>query len=298
MKHISLIGLLLKDAARGWSEHRGQSLGAALAFYATLAIAPLTIMAFAVAGYFFGEQAARGGIVDQIENWVGRDGAVVIEALVHKANEPRQNRIAAAVSIGLLLLGATGVFVELKDSLDKIWDVKPKPGLGLWTMLKTRLLSFVVVLGTGALLLASLLLTAALTALTRWLDQWLPVTVWTAYFLDVLVSFLVSTILFALLFKLLPDVNVKWSGVWAGAVVTAVLFMLGKFLFGVYIGSAGVGSIYGAASSLVVILVWTYYSSQILYFGAEVTRAYAQRFEREPTVPKGIGKKRKTPSRK
>ena len=298
MQRIFVIGWLLKEAARGWSEHRAQSLGAALAFYATLAIAPLTIIAFAVAGYFFGEEAARGGIVDQIDNWVGRDGAVAIESVVHKADTPRQSWIAATLSIALLLFAATGVFVELKDSLDRIWEVKLKPGLGLWTMLKTRLLSFVVVLVTGALLLASLLLTAALTAFTHWLDQWLPVTVWTAYLLDVLVSFLVSTILFALVFKLLPDVNVKWSGVWVGAVATAVLFMLGKFLFGVYIGSAGVGSIYGAASSLVIILVWAYYSSQILFFGAEFIRAYAQRFEQGPAVLRGIGKKRQTLSTK
>ena len=189
------------------------------------------------------------------------------------------------ISIGLLLFGATGVFAELKDSLDTIWEVKRKPGLGLWTMIKTQLLSFAVVLGTGFLLLVSLLLTAMLTAFTNWLGQWLPVPVWTAYLLDVLVSFLVITLLFALIFKLLPDVTVSWKDVWIGAVLTAVLFMIGKFLIGVYIGSASIGSIYGAAGSLVVVLVWTYYSSQILFFGAELIRAYAKHFDPEPIVP-------------
>jgi len=285
MKRIVVIGLLFREAARGWSDHRAQRLGAALAFYTTLALAPLTIIAIAVAGYFFGEEAARGGIVDQIEHLVGKDGAIAIEALIQKASEPHQSRIATVISIGLFLFGATGVFAELKDSLDTIWEVKRKPGLGLWTMIRTQLLSFTVVVGTGFLLLVSLLLTAMLTAFTQWLSQWLPVTVLTAHLLDVVVSLVVITFLFALIFKLLPDVTVSWKDVWMGAVLTAVLFMIGKFLIGVYIGSASVGSIYGAAGSLVVILVWTYYSSQILFFGAELIRAQTKHFTPKPIVP-------------
>jgi membrane protein len=285
MNRIVLIGVLLQEAGRGWYKHRAQRLGAALAFYTTLALAPLTIIAIAVAGYFFGEEAARGGVVDQIEHLVGRDGAIAIEALIQKAGEPHQSRIATVISVGLLLFGATGVFAELKDSLDIIWEVKRKPGLGLWTMMKTQLLSFAVVVGTGFLLLVSLLLTATLTAFTNWLSHWLPVTVWSAYFLDLLVSFLVITFLFALIFKLLPDVTVSWRDVWIGAVLTAVLFMIGKFLIGVYIGSASIGSIYGAAGSLVVVLVWTYYSSLILFFGAEFVRAYARCFNPKLIVP-------------
>ncbi len=285
MKHIIVIGLLLKEAARGWNEHRALRLGAALSFYTTLALAPLAIIAIAIAGYFFGEDAARGGIVDQIEHLVGRDGAITVEDLIQKANEPHQGRMATVISIGLLLFGATGVFAELKDSLDTIWEVKRKPNLGLWTLIKTQLLSFAVVVGTGFLLLVSLLLTAMLTAFTHWLGQWLPVTVWTIYLLDLLVSFLVVTFLFALIFKLLPDVTVPWKDVWIGAVLTSVLFMIGKFLIGGYIGSANIGSIYGAAGSLVVILVWTYYSSLILFFGAELIRAYAKYFDPEPIVP-------------
>jgi membrane protein len=256
-----------------------------LAFYTTLALAPLTIIAIAVAGYFFGEDAARGGIVDQIEHLVGRDGAVAIESLIEKASEPGQGQVATTVSIALWLFAATGVFAELKDSLDTIWEVKRKPGLGLWTMAKTQLLAFAIVVGTGFLLLASLLLTAALTALTHWLAQWLPVPIWMAYLLDLLVSFLVITFLFASIFKLLPDVTVGWTDVWIGAVFTAAMFMIGKFLIGVYIGSASIGSIYGAAGSLVVILVWMYYSSQILFFGAELIRAYAKYFNPVPVVP-------------
>jgi membrane protein len=285
MKHIVAIAQLLKTAAQGWIEHRAQRLGASLAFYTTLALAPLSIIAMAVAGYFFGEDAARGGIVDQIEHLVGRDGAILIESLIEKASEPHQSRIATALSVVLLFVGATGVFIELKDSLDTIWEVKPRPGHGLWTMARTQLLAFAVVVSTGFLLLVSLLLTVILAAFTQWLGQHLPVPVWMAYLLDLLVSFLLVTFLFALLFKLLPDVWVSWSSVGIGAVVTAVLFMLGKYLIGVYIRRAGIGSIYGAAGSLVVVLVWTYYSSLILFFGAELIRAYELRNDPRTTSP-------------
>jgi len=272
-----MIGSVLKDAALGWSAHRGQKLGASLAFYTTLALAPLTLIAVAIAGYFFGEEAARGEIVDQIEDFVGRAGATVIESLIQKASEPHHSRVATVISIGLLLFGATSVFVELKDSLDMIWEVKPKPGLGLWTIIKTHFLSFGIVMGTGFLLLVSLLLTAMLTAFSNWIGSWMPVPVSLAFLFDVPVSFIVITLLFALIFKLLPDVTLRWKDVWIGAVVTAVLFMIGKFLIGVYIARAGIGSIYGAAGALVVVLIWTYYSSQILFFGAEIIRAYANR---------------------
>ena len=280
MKRAIMIGSVLKEAAFGWSAHRGQKLGASLAFYTTLALAPLTLITIAIAGYFFGEEAARGGIVDQIEGFVGRDGASVIESLILKASEAHHGSIATVISIGLLLFGATSVFAELKDSLDIIWEVKPKSGIGLWTMIKTHFLSFGIVLGTGFLLLVSMLLTATLTAFANWLARWLPVSVSLAYLFDVTVSFVIITLLFALIFKLLPDVTVGWKEVWSGAVLTAVLFMIGKFLIGVYIAKAGIGSIYGAAGSLVVVLIWTYYSSQILFFGAEVVRAYANRYDR------------------
>jgi membrane protein len=285
MKHLIVIGGVLQEAARGWVEHRAQRLGASLAFYTTLALAPLSMIAIAVAGYFFGEEAARGGIVDQIEHLVGRDGAIAIEALIQKASEPQQSRLATAISIGLLLFGATGVFAELKDSLDTIWEVKRKPGLGIWLIVKTQLLAFAVVVGTGFLLLVSLLLTALLTAFTYWLSQWLPMPVWMAYLFDLMISFVVITFLFALIFKLLPDVVVSWKDVWIGAVFTAVLFMIGKFLIGLYIGRASIGSVYGAAGSLVIVLVWTYYSSQILFFGAELIRAYAKYFDPVAVVP-------------
>lgn len=283
MKRMTTVGLLLKEAIRGWSKHRAQSLGAALAFYTTLALAPLTVIAIAIAGYFFGDAAAHGEIVNRIEHLVGRDGAITIETLLQKASEPQQSRMATVISLVLLLFGATSVFAELKESLDTIWEVQPKPGRGLWRTVKTQLLSFAVVLGTGCLLLVSLLLSATLSAMSNWLGQWLPVPVSTAYLWDVIVSFILITLLFALVFKLLPDAPVRWKDVWIGAVSTAILFMIGKFLIAVYIGSAGIGSIYGAAGSLVVVLVWTYYSSQILFFGAELIRAYAHR-EQRPVI--------------
>ncbi len=285
MRYWLVFKLLLKDAVRGWVEHRAQRLGASLAFYTTLALAPLSIIAVAVAGYFFGAEAARGEIVDQIDHLVGQQGAIAVEELIQKASEPHQSRLATVISIVLLVIGATGVFAELKDSLDVIWEVKRKPGLGIWAMAKTQLLAFAVVIGTGFLLLVSLVLTATLTAFSQWLGQWLPGTLWTAYVLDLLISFLIITLLFTLIFKLLPDVTVSWKDVWIGSVFTAVLFMIGKFLIGIYIGSASIGSIYGAAGSLVIVLVWTYYSSQILFFGAELIRAYAKYFDPAQIVP-------------
>jgi membrane protein len=219
---------------------------------------------------------------------VGTDVAVAIEGLIQRASEPNRSRVATFVSIALLFFGATGVFAELKDSLDIVWDVKRKPGIGLWTIARTQLLAFAVVIGTGFLLLVSLLLTTILTGFLHWLGQWLPGTLHTAYVLDILISFLVITFLFALIFKLLPDVTIHWRDVGIGSVVTAVLFMLGKSLIGLYIAGASVGSIYGAAGSLVVILVWTYYSSQILFFGAELIRAYAHRCDPRPIVPTSI----------
>jgi membrane protein len=275
MKSFVMIGSVLKEAARGWSAHGAQKLGAALAFYTTLALAPLTLIAIAIAGYFFGQEAARGEIVNQIEHFVGRDGGAVIEALLEKASEPRHSRTATLLSLCLLLYGATNVFVDLKDSLDAIWEVKPKDGLGMWQLMKAHSLSFGIVLLTGFLFIVSLLLTALLTGFTSWLHEGSPAPVFVASLLDVPVSLLVATLLFALIFKLLPDVKLHWKDVWIGAVLTAVLFLLGKLLIGLYIAKAGVGSIYGAAGSLVVVLIWTYYSSQILFFGAEVVRAYA-----------------------
>ncbi len=282
MKSIGCLGLVLKEAARGWTSHRAQRLGAALAFYTTFSLAPLTIIAIAVAGYVFGEEAARGGIVDQIRYLVGKDGAIAIESLIQKASVPQHSWLATMFSIGLFVFAATGVFAELKDSLDTIWEVKVKPGIGLWVALKTRLLSFAVVVGTGFLLMVSLLLTAMLTAFTQWLGRWLPVSVGSAFLLEMFVSFIVITFLFALIFKLLPDVTLSWKDVWIGAASTAVLFIFGKSLIGAYIGSAGIASIYGAAGSLVVVLVWIYYSSQILFFGAELIRAQTKCFASDP----------------
>lgn len=279
MKRLSSALMLVREAFNGWNEHKGLKMGASLAFYTCLALAPLTIIAITIAGYFFGAEAARGGIVEQIEALVGFDGAVLIESLIRNASERPHSRIETIVTISLFLACAMGVFAELKDSLDSIWEVKRKPGLGWLTFIRTQLLSFALVVGSGFLLLVSLLLTALLTALATWLKQWLPLNLGLAYVLDVLVSFVIITLLFALIFKMLPDITVPWRDVWLGSVVTALLFMTGKFLIGVYIGSAHVGSIYGAAGSLVIILVWTYYSSQILFFGAELIRAYAKLYD-------------------
>lgn len=275
-RHFARIAQLLKEAGSGWIKHRAQKLGASLAFYTMLALAPLSILAVVVTGYFLGEEAARGGIVDRLGTMVGTEAAATIESLIETASEPRQSRIATVISLVVLVFGASGVFAELKDSLDIIWEVQPKPGGGIWAIAKTRISAFVVVISTGFLLLVSLVLTAVLTGLTEWLGQSLPVPVWTAYLLDMLVSFTVIALLFALIFKLLPDARIDWPDTWFGAALTALLCMVGKFLIGIYIGRLSIGSVYGAAGSLVVLLVWTYYSAQILFFGAELTRACAR----------------------
>ena len=278
MRRVIQSGALLRDAMQSWYDHRVPRLSAALAFYTTFSLTPMLLIAIAISGYFFGEEAARGQIVRQIEGLVGSAGAEAIQTMIANSEHREQSWLATLLTIATLVFGATGVFAQLKDSLDTIWEVQPKPGLGLWEMVRTRLLSFAVVCGTGFLLLVSLLMTAALTSVTHWAGRYVPMHVWAAWFLDVGVSFLVIMLLFALIFKLLPDVTVHWGDVWIGAVVTAALFMFGKYLIGMYIGSATLTTTYGAAGSLVIVLLWSYYSAQILFFGAELIRAYARQF--------------------
>jgi membrane protein len=277
MNLLLRVSPIFKEAAEGWIKHRTLQLGASLAFYATLSLAPVTILALAVAGRFFGEEAARNGIVAHIDQLTGRDGAIAIESLIREASNPRQSRMATAISFVLLVVAATGVFAELKDSLDTIFEVKRQPSLGLWFMARSQLLAFVLVVSTGCLLLVSLGLTAMLAALASWLSQWLAMPVWVAFVLDLVISVSIITLLLALIFKVLPDVTLDWRDVLGGAVFTAFLFMIGKFLVGLYIGWASVHSVYGAAGSVVVILMWTYYSSQVLFFGAELIRSHNKR---------------------
>lgn len=269
---------LVKKTVAEWIEDKAPQLGAALAFYTAISIAPLLVIALAVAGYFFGEEAARGELVGQLRSLVGEQGGQAIEDMVDSADKPGTGSVAAIFGIATLLFGASGVFGQLQDALNTIWEVKPKEGRGVWGFLKDRFLSFAMVLGVAFLLLVSLVLSAALTALSAWTERLPDAVEWLAPIANFAVSILVITLLFAMIFKLLPDVKMAWSDVWLGAAVTAVLFAIGKFAIGLYLGHSSTASSYGVAGSFVVLLLWTYYSAQILFFGAELTQVYANMY--------------------
>jgi membrane protein len=261
-----------------WSEDRAPRLGAALAYYTAFSIAPLLVIAIAIAGLLLGEEAARGQIVAQIAGLVGPDSARAIQDMIANAQRPASGVIATALGTGTLLLGASGVFGQLQDALNTIWEVESKPGRGLRGMLRDRFFSFTMVLGTGFLLLVSLILTSALSGLTAGFADTGPVLETLGHALDLLLSLAVTTLLFALIYRYIPDVKIAWNDVWVGAALTAVLFAIGKTAIGLYLGRASVGSAYGAAGSLVVLLAWVYYAAQILLFGAELTQVYANRW--------------------
>ena len=265
---------LLKHAAMSWSEDYAPSMGAALSYYTLFSIAPLLMVVIAVAGLAFGDQAARGEISSQLEQLMGGQGARAVEDLLQAADKPREGAIATAIGVAMLLLGATTVFGELQNSLDRIWRAPARASSRGWlSLLRTRLLSFGMVLGVAFLLMVSLVLSAALSALGGlWaFPGWEPL----AHALDAALSFGLTTLLFALIYKLIPRVHVAWRDVWIGAGVTAALFAVGKLLIGLYIGKSALASSFGAAGSLVVMMVWVYYSAQIFLLGAEFTWVYA-----------------------
>jgi membrane protein len=268
---------LLKETFNKWSADHVPRLGAALAYYTVFSIVPLLITIIAIVGLVFGEEAARHQILNQIQSLVGEQSAKTIQDMIERADRPSYGVVATVVGIATLLVGASGVFGQLQDSLNSIWGVEPKAGRGILGMLKDRFISFLAVLGTGFLLLVSLVLSAALSAVGKLFQSWLPGPEVLLQALNFIVSFAVITVLFAMIFKILPDARIAWGDVWTGAVMTSLLFTIGKFLIGFYLGKSDVGSAYGAAGSLVIILVWVYYSAQILLFGAEFTAVYADR---------------------
>jgi membrane protein len=269
---------LLREAGREWLEDKAPRLGAALAYYTALSIAPLLVIAIFIAGMVFGKEAARGYLLDQIRGLVGGQGGQAIETMIAHANQPRTGSLAAALGVVTLLAGAAGVVGQLQDALDTIWEVAPKPGRGAIGFIKDRFLSLAMVLGVGFLLLVSLILSTVLTALGTFSVGLMPAAAPAMEAANFVISLGVTALLFAMIFKLLPDAKVAWDDVWIGAALTALLFTLGKFLLGLYLGRSGITSAYGAAGSLVALLVWVYYSAQIVFFGAEFTKAYANRF--------------------
>ena len=272
-------GSLVKDAGSKFLEDKGPRLGAALAFYTVLSLSPLLLVCVAIAGLAFGEEAARGQIVEQMRDVVGQEGAVVIEQLVARSAATSGKGLMAAVGFVLLFFGASGVFVELQAALNTIWQVPGKKASGgIWGMIRGRLLSFSLVCGLIFLLLASLVVSALLSGLSDRIAGWMPGMTALAEVLNFLVTLAILTLLFAMIFQWLPETDLAWSDVWVGAFATAVLFSIGKYLIGLYLGTAAVGSAYGAAGAFVVLLVWIYYSTQIMLIGAEITFLYAQRF--------------------
>ena len=273
---------LLRDTFREWSEDGANRLAAALAYYTTFSLAPLLVLVIAIAGLVGGRDAAQTQTMAQVEDLLGAEGREFVQEMIETASRPQTGWTATLIGAVTLLFGALGVFAELQNSLNTIWEVKPKPATGLLDGVRRfvvkRLVSFTMVLGIGFLLLASLVISAALSALgeyigTRWplADFWLSV-------INFLISFVVITFLFAMIFKFLPEIQIAWKDVWLGAAVTSALFTLGKFLIGLYLGRSEVGTNFGAAGSLAILLIWIYYSAQILFFGAEFTQVYANRY--------------------
>ncbi len=268
---------LIRDTVSEWIADRASRKGAALAFYTVFSLAPLLILAISIAGMFFGEEAARGEIVGQMRELLGPEGAQAVQAVIQNAAQPAVGLWATLVGIATLLLGATTALAELKDDLDEIWDAPPERIRGFWYLVRKRLLSVGMILALGFLLLVSLVLSAVTAALSRF---W-GVGEATSILLQVVnfaFSFVLVTALFAMIYKILPAVRIAWQDVIIGAVITALLFSIGKLLIGVYLGNSAIASTYGAAGSVVLILVWVYYSSQIFLLGAEFTKVYAFRF--------------------
>ena len=274
---------VLKEAFAGWWNDGVPRMGAALAYYTLFALAPVLTVAILVAGMAFGPEAVRGEIVQQIEGLVGRDGARAIQSILEGAANSSASIPAAIIGVITFFLGATGALLELQGDLDAIWRVKPRSrGNFLRELLTQRIISFGLVLGFAFLLLTSLAVSAALAAVHTYMGNAFPgaAVLWEA--VNLVVSLGVITLLFALIYKVLPDVKLAWRDVWMGSLVTAGLFTVGKFLIGLYLGTSGFASTYGAAGSVIVVLMWVYYSSQIILLGAEFTRAYAERLGPSP----------------
>jgi membrane protein len=274
---------VLKRAVAGWWNDNVPHLGAALSYYTLFSLAPILVVAISIGGLVFGAEAVRGEIVGQIDGLVGHNGAVAVQAMLEGAAKRSSSVPATIIGVITFFLGATGAFLELQTALNAIWRVKPKAsGSFFRTLMIDRMISFGLVVGVGFLMLTSLLVSAGLAALHTYMGETFPggAALWEG--INVIVSLAVISILFAMVYKLLPDVELAWSDVWVGGLVTAGLFTMGKFLIGLYLGTSAFASSYGAAGSVIVLLLWVYYSAQIVLLGAEFTREYVKEFGRRP----------------
>ncbi len=293
---------LLKESASEWIEDKSPRLAAALAYYTVFSIAPLLIIVLAVLSLFWAGQdgGAQAELMQQISGTVGPEGADAIRSMLENANQPGSNSgvFGTIVGIVLLLVGATGVFVQLQDALNDVWEVQKKPSYGIKGLIMSRILSFGMILTIGFLLLVSLVLSVVVSQLTAFISDLGGFGEFVAQLVDFVISIGVFTLLFAALYKVLPDAEIEWGDVWTGALITAVLFAIGKIAIGIYLGTSSTASSYGAAGSLVVLLLWIYYSAMILFFGAEITQVYAryhgsgiqpsEHAERTPDAKKGV----------
>jgi membrane protein len=270
-----VLGELFVTSGKQWVNHKDARLGAALAYYAIISMAPLLVLTVAAAGLFFGREAVQGELVEQLRDLVGEQGGEAIQAMVASAHEPTTGTLAAIGSLAMLIFGAAGLFVELQGALNTIWEVPTRTGGGIWGFIRARLLSFSMVAACAFMLLVSLVVSAGLAAMGSLLGNWTASIV--GQVIGFVASFAVITTLFAMIYRYLPDLRIAWGDVWLGAAVTALLFTIGKTLIGLYLGHSSAASAYGASGSLAVLLIWLYYSSQIFLFGAEFTRAYACR---------------------
>lgn len=269
---------IIKETYTGWMTDRASRLSAALSYYTAVTIAPLLVLVVAAIGAFYGENSAQARLAWQIRGLVGVEAARAAEAVVQSADQPTLVGIAGVLSLLTVMWGMSNVFVELQDSLNTIWGVELKPDAGIIDMIRGRFLSFGMVLVIGFLLLVSLVLTTVLSAMSTFLGTLLPemALLWQA--IDLILSLGVTTLLFALIYKVLPDAKFAWRDVWMGATFTAVLFTIGKWLLGLYLGNTSLSSAYGAAGSLVILLIWIFYSAQIFFMGAEFTQVIASHF--------------------
>ncbi|WP_445504177.1 YihY/virulence factor BrkB family protein [Microvirga sp. G4-2] len=273
---FSETGRLLSAAFEGWWNDRAMSLGASIAFFTVFSLAPMLLAAIAVAGLAFGREAAQGAIVSELGGLIGTNEASALEAMIASASNVGSGIIGTAIGLTTFLLLVTGAVVELQDNLNIVWKAKPLEGSGLLNFLRTRMISLALVLGIGFLLLVSLIIDAGLSAVGAYIEPNFSGATAILRFLNSLVAFAIAVLLFAMIFKLLPNVDITWSDVWTGSLVTGLLFTLGKFLIGYYLGKSNIASSYGAAASIITILLWIYYSSLILLFGAEFTKVYAE----------------------
>lgn len=275
---LKTIWVLLKNTASEWQEDKVSLWAAGIAFYTIFSLAPLLIIAITITGAVFGPEAAQNQIVEQIQGLIGKQGAQAVQTMIQNSQQPGSGGILATVfGVATLLLGASGIFAQLQEALNTIWDVQPQSGINIKNFLQKRLLSFAIVLVIGFLLLVSLIVSAILAAIANFFGHLFPQWIQLGRILNLIFSLGGTTLLFALLYKVLPDINIAWSNIWIGATTSALLFTIGKFLIGLYLGNSSIGSSYGAASSLVIVLIWVFFSAQILLLGAEFTQVYTRR---------------------